>query len=39
MKTQEYEIEKDGQLRLIFHKHKQLLIEFKEKANEKTRTN
>ena len=31
MKVQEYEIEKDGQLRLIFDKHKQLLIEFKEK--------
>ena len=34
MKIQEYEIEKDGQLRLIFDKHKQLLIEFNEKQNQ-----
>lgn len=31
MKTQEYEMEKDGQLKLIFEKQLQLVIQFKEK--------
>ena len=28
---QEYEIEKTGQLKLIFDKYKQLLVDFKQK--------
>lgn len=35
MKIQEYEIEKDGQLKLIFDKHRQLLIEFAEAQKQK----
>lgn len=35
MKIQEYEIEKGGQLRIIFSKHKQLLFEFNKTQQQK----